>query len=497
MNELDLISSNEAHTTRVGSDIAAVLKPGDLVFLQGNLGVGKSVLARAIVRHLAGDNELEVPSPTYTLCQQYDSELPVAHLDLYRLSQADEINELGLDDILVEGCALIEWPERAFDHLPENTVRIVLSDKDSGQRSLNFSGNAEIISRLKRSFLIRDFLVQTGCGDTERKHLTGDASARSYELVSCNNKNALLMNSPAAPDGPPVKHGKPYSRIAHIAEDVRAFVGIDKLLREYGFNAPEIIGTNLDDGLLLIEHLGSQGILDASGSPVTQRYKAAIEFLARLHEIKWPKDVVISSGYTHHIPPYDPEAMLIEVALLTDWYLPEFSKHPLSVDQQEQFREIWLNYADHLQATEHTLVLRDFHSPNVLWCEEKTGTDRIGVIDFQDAVIGPSAYDVASLAQDARVDISREMEMTLLDHYISTRMAGTLPFDEVRFRADYALMAAQRATKILGIFVRLNRRDGKPVYLNHLPRIQEYLKRSLQHPVCSELKTWVESVTEL
>lgn len=139
------------------------------------------------------------------------------------------------------------------------------------------------------------------------------------------------------------------------------------------------------------------------------------------------------------------------------------------------------------QHAEKSLVLRDYHSPNLIWRPEREGDDRLGVIDFQDAMIGPAAYDVASLAVDARVTISPELERATVEAYCAARAAAG-PFDRAAFDRAYAIMAAQRNSKIIGIFVRLNERDGKPHYLRHLPRIRDYLRRALAHPDLAELK---------
>jgi aminoglycoside/choline kinase family phosphotransferase len=135
-------------------------------------------------------------------------------------------------------------------------------------------------------------------------------------------------------------------------------------------------------------------------------------------------------------------------------------------------------------------VLRDFHSPNLLWLAEREGVARVGLLDFQDAVLGSPAYDVASLLMDARVDVSEVMELKLLARYAIGRKARDPGFDPVRFAGRYAVLGAQRATKILGIFARLDRRDRKPQYLRHLPRVWNYLLRSLQHPALAELQNW-------
>jgi aminoglycoside/choline kinase family phosphotransferase len=137
-----------------------------------------------------------------------------------------------------------------------------------------------------------------------------------------------------------------------------------------------------------------------------------------------------------------------------------------------------------------TWVLRDYHSPNLLWLPDRSDIARIGVLDFQDALTGPAAYDVASLLQDARVDVPEAMEVTLLSRYVRARLHDDPDFDAAAFTRLYATLAAQRATKILGIFARLDRRDGKPQYLRHMPRIWNYLQRSLSHPTLASLRSW-------
>jgi hypothetical protein len=135
-------------------------------------------------------------------------------------------------------------------------------------------------------------------------------------------------------------------------------------------------------------------------------------------------------------------------------------------------------------------VLRDFHSPNLLWLADRRGIARIGLLDFQDAVMGPAAYDLASLLQDARVDIPELTEVALLGRYVKSRGDTDANFAPADFIKVYATLAAQRASKILGIFSRLDRRDGKPQYLRHIPRVWSYLQRCLAHPSLAALNAW-------
>ncbi|MCO5155409.1 MAG: tRNA (adenosine(37)-N6)-threonylcarbamoyltransferase complex ATPase subunit type 1 TsaE [Aquamicrobium sp.] len=486
--------ADEDATSRLGEDIAAILRPGDALLLSGDLGMGKTTLARAVIRALAGDPALDVPSPTFTMVQSYPGRVPVHHFDLYRLAAPDELEELGLAEALGEGAVLVEWPERAEGALPAGAARLVLSEAGDG-RDAEITGPAAFLARLSRSLAIRAFLDGAGLPGAARRFLTGDASARAYETVSLPGRPAvILMDAPRRPDGPPIRDGLPYSRIAHLAESVTPFVAIAGALRAEGFCAPEIYAADLDRGLLLVENLGAEGVLDGDGSPVPERYIAAAELLAEMHARDWPRRIDVASGIVHEVPPYDRRALAIETELLTDWYLPHVSGRPVdkgTVDEAARaaYGAAWAGVFDLLEDAEKTLVLRDYHSPNLIWRADREGRDRVGLIDFQDAVIGPAAYDVASLAMDARVDIPPELERSLVEAYCAARAAQG-GFDRAGFDVAYAAMAAQRNSKILGIFVRLNLRDGKPGYMRHLPRIRDYLSRALAHPALGELRAF-------
>lgn len=485
---LKLELADEAATLSLGEDIAAMVRVGDVLALKGDLGMGKTTLARAIIRALAGDPALEVPSPTFTLVQAYATRVPVQHFDLYRLTSPDELGELGFSEAVRDGIVLVEWPERAGDDMPGDAVQVTLSEKGAG-RDVEFEGSADFIERLERSLAIRAFLDRSGFGGATRRFLIGDASTRAYETVALDGHTPLiLMNAPRKPDGPPIRDGKPYSRIAHLAESVAPFVAIAKALRDEGFAAPEIPAADLDKGLLLVEHLGAQGVLDADGLPIEERYVAAAEVLAEIHGRRWESRIPVAPDVIHEVPPYDHGAMAIETELLIDWYLPYQAGRQASEEERRDFAAAWRGVFAALDEAEKSLVLRDYHSPNIIWRPERSGHDRIGIIDFQDAMIGPSAYDVASLAMDARVTIPADLEMRILESYCAARFTAG-DFDRTGFERAYAMMAAQRNSKILGIFVRLNVRDGKAAYLKHLPRIRDYLARALAHPALKDVAT--------
>ncbi len=485
---LTLHANSETETAQIAADIGLALKPGDLLLLEGDLGAGKTVFCRSLIRTLAENPVLEVPSPTYTLCQTYDGRLPVAHYDLYRLAGMDELDELGWEDFLETGVSLMEWPGNCFDETPVNSVTITITAGTGDERTLLIDGEPSLKERIERSFEVRRFLRNSGRPDAVRKFLLGDASVRSYETI---DNETVLMNAPEMPDGPIVKNGKPYSKIAHLAENVTAFVAIDEVLRSKGFRAPEIYSRDLDAGLLLIEHLGNNGLIDLDGKPIAERYFAAAQLLAEMHEQSFGNQVILSEAVCHDIPAYDRGAMMAEVELMLKWYVPHYSK---SEPDPGTFIGIWNALIDKLQDHPTSLVLRDYHSPNLIWDDREKGSRRVGLIDFQDAVIGPQSYDLASLAQDARVSISEALEAEILQHYVSARHRLAPAFDETQFRTGYAIMAAQRATKVIGIFVRLDVRDNKPNYLQHLPRAKDYLARSLRHPVLRQYRKWVSTV---
>jgi hypothetical protein len=194
----------------------------------------------------------------------------------------------------------------------------------------------------------------------------------------------------------------------------------------------------------------------------------------------------------YEILPYDLDAYLIELELLLDWYLPH-SGAVVAADARMQFETLWRAALEEPLNAPKTWVLRDFHSPNLLWLPDRRGTARIGMLDFQDTLIGPHAYDVASLLMDARADVSEALELALMSRYAFGRSEKDPSFDPDLFARQYVTLGAQRATKIMGIFARLERRDGKPQYLKHLPRVRNYLMRALGHPSLEGLKAWYDT----
>jgi N-acetylmuramate 1-kinase len=485
---------DEDATVRFAADIAAALEPGDLVTLSGDLGAGKTTFARALIRTLAGDENIEVPSPTFTFLQTY--ELPrfeLVHADLYRLAGASELAELGFDDLPDGAVVLMEWPDRAAGFLPVDRFDITFTLAPAlgpGVRNVRYAGYGSFAPRAERIARIRSFLDAAGFGDALRRRMQGDASTRIFERLTLDGENAILMNAPRRPDGPPVRDGKPYSAIAHLAEDVVPYVAMADALRGRGLSAPEILHADLDHGLIVMEDLGEKRVVAGEPpAPIEECYAAAVDLLASLHGYDLPGTLPVTLEIDYELPRYDMQALLIEVELLLDWYMVGAGTAPPSI-MRKAFVQLWREALAPALSAPPTWVLRDYHSPNLLWLPERDDIARIGVLDFQDALIGPAAYDVASLLQDARVDVPEAMEVALLSRYVRARFADDRGFDAAGFTRLYATLAAQRATKILGIFARLDQRDGKSQYLRHMPRLWNYLQRSLAHPALASLKAW-------
>ncbi len=314
-----------------------------------------------------------------------------------------------------------------------------------------------------RETLIASFLAAAGWGDAERGVLADDASFRRYDRLIRGDKQAVLMDAP-----PPM-------------EDVRSFIHVDRLLRGMGLSAPEIIAEDAEAGLLLLEDLGDNTYTRvlADGGDEAALYELALDLLVELHRRFKGNET---------LPPYDDEAFLTEATLLTDWYLPALQGQETPASVRTEYCELWLAALAEARRMPATLVLRDYHVDNMIWLPDRSGAAACGLLDFQDARLGPVTYDLVSLFEDARRDVPTALTAKLLDRYLE----AFPELDREAFTASYAIMGAQRSAKILGIFTRLDRRDGKPGYLTHIPRVWRWLEGDLAHPALADLRAWFE-----
>ena len=305
-----------------------------------------------------------------------------------------------------------------------------------------------------------EFLAKHGWEGAEIRPLAGDASFRRYFRIHRGGETAVLM------DAPP-EH-----------EDIGPFLSVAGHLLDRGFAPPRPLAVDRGLGLLLLEDFGDDRV-----GPLLQRepereraiYEAAVDILVRLAAQPAPEDVA----------PYDDGAMRREVLLFPEWYMPALGLAGDAEPYLAAWGEAWGGVVD-VALRNPVLVLRDYHADNLMVIE---GREELGLLDFQDALAGHAAYDLVSLLQDARREVRPDLEEAMIARYVE----GANVADPARFRADYEVLGAQRNTKILGIFTRLWKRDGKPNYLPLQPRVWSYLERNLAHPVLAPVRAWYDA----
>lgn len=315
-----------------------------------------------------------------------------------------------------------------------------------------------------RSAAVSAFLAGAGWGGAAIAPLAGDASFRHYYRLRDNGAQAVLMDAPPA------------------REDVRPFVRIARHLHGLGLSAPSILAADEAQGLLLLEDFG-----DDTFSRLLQRkdaedqlYALAVDVLIRLHTLD------PAAALPQALPAYDERRLLDEALLLTDWWLPAACGRATDEAVRESYITCWRRALEPVLAQPRTLVLRDFHVDNLMRLDGRSGLAACGLLDFQDAVAGPAAYDLMSLLEDARRDIAPELKARMLARY----HAGVAAARTDAFETAFATLAAQRHAKVIGIFTRLWRRDGKPLYLAHIPRVWRLLEAALTQPALAELNDW-------
>jgi tRNA threonylcarbamoyl adenosine modification protein YjeE len=482
-------------TVGLAEALSLFLRPGDTLAVSGELGTGKTTLIRALLQAFCDQAALEVPSPTFTLAQAYDGagfRFPLTHADFYRLKSPDEVYELGLDEALEHGALLIEWPEKA-PGLFETSRADLRLNLEGDKRSARLSSKDEAINlRLARLSVIDKFLKSSPCAGARRRFLQGDASPRAYERLHMKSGGtAVLLNALAQPDRSVGVHRLNYMKVTHLApnEAIAPILAIGNELRRRGLCVPRHLRHDIDQSLLLQEDLGDSFIAQ-NGAPVPERYEAAIDVLVHMHTQEWPAVAKSPEGAMHEIPDYSREAFQTEARLFLEFFLPLLNGAPAQKNEVQDFEAAFDDMFDQLSNAPHNWTLFDFHSPNVMWLEERVGIERVGLLDFQDTRCGPEAYDLVSLTQDARVSVSMALEQALLERYLKARLAKDKTYDVPGLKTAYAICGAQRATRILGVFARLAYQDAKLHYLKHIPRVSDYLDRCLTNPVTHALKEW-------
>lgn len=318
----------------------------------------------------------------------------------------------------------------------------------------------------EREAEIAAFLAANGWRFEELRPLAGDASFRSYRRLVRGDRRAVVMDAPPA------------------HEDVRPFVRMAAHLRGLGFSAPAVLAADLDAGLLLLEDLGDDTFtrLLAAGADERTLYRLAVDVLIALHAL--PAEQTVPAG----LPAYDLERLTKEALLFVDWYLPAVTGASLLPAARAAYLQAWKDVLPTVMTQPPTLVLRDYHVDNLLRLADRPGLAACGLLDFQDAVAGAGAYDLMSLLEDARRDIGEPLRAEMLARYREHARRAAAP----GFAEAYAILAAQRHAKVIGIFTRLSRRDGKHGYLVHIPRVWRLLERALANGALAPVAAWFD-----
>lgn len=343
------------------------------------------------------------------------------------------------------------------------------------------------------------FLDTAGWGDATHHPLPADASTRRYVRLEQDGKRAMLMDAPAAaeapvcpPDaGPQERAALGYNAVARLAgSNLTAFAGLADALCERGFSAPTVLASDTQSGFLLLEDLGDDLIARLLPGELHEGtlYAKAVDVLAAIYRSSFP-EVVERDGEAWPLLPYDATALMAEADLFLDWFMDRHAGASLDDAARADWHDIWASALERLDHCAPGLVLRDFHAENLIYLPDRDGEAEIGLLDFQDALIGHPAYDLVSLIEDARRNVERKLAVPLKARFVAK--AGI--DDAAGFDSAYAVLGAQRNAKILGIFVRLAVRDGKARYLDLLPRVARHFVADLQHPALMPLHMWMKS----
>jgi N-acetylmuramate 1-kinase len=316
------------------------------------------------------------------------------------------------------------------------------------------------------------FLKDAGLQEIRKIRISGDASNRRYQRIFSQGESYMLMDSPVD------------------KEPVAPFIKVDALLLERGFSAPKIIKQDESRGLLLLEDFGNtlfskffhEAAVEDEQLVQQKLYREAVNILIALSQ-----QGLEGAFACDDIPHYSEDILEREAGAFGEWFLPEILKGEQLKEAQHSWTLLWRYLISSADLTPEVLVLRDYHVDNLCWLQEREGLQRVGLLDFQDALRGSKAYDLVSLLEDARRDVPPALQALLKSEYIAA-----LGLDEAKFNRDYALYGAQRNAKILGYFVRLYRRDGKPRYLAMIERVWTYFLADIEHPSLNDVQQWIQ-----
>ena len=444
---------NPEATDRLALLFAHALGAGDALLLSGPIGAGKSHLARTLIRERLGNPGEDVPSPSFTLVQTYPADPPIWHADLYRLTHPDEVLELGLDEAFRSAVALVEWPDRLGADAPESAISVTLSVAGEGRRAVVQVPGRPALAAALRAMALADFVERCGWGEAKRGPMAGDASGRRLERLTLDGRTAVLLDNPPG-----------------LPDRLEDFLRMDRHLRRIGLSAPEVMAEDLANGFVLMEDFGDMLF--------ARRLVEAPDTEADLYQLA--ADLLIEMQ-AHPAPPGLPD---LSAEAWADAAMLSVTEYRLGVTgdlaDPAPLKAALAGATRRLADGPRVLIHRDYFAGNLLLLPRE-GLRRAGLIDFQLGQLGQPVYDLVSLLQDARRDVSPLVVAEVTARFKAAK--GDAGFD-----AAYAVWGVQRALRILGVFARLCRTEGRAEYLPHLPRVMRDLRQNLQHPELAALK---------
>lgn len=480
---------NEEAMLALGAQVSRYAEGGDFIALSGTLGMGKSTFARGFIRALAQDETLTVPSPTFTLVQQYEkTRLPLAHVDAYRIETPEDIYALGLEDVFEHGVVLMEWAEKGVGTIPEaeepyrypmesefgSRLDITLKEGADGGRIVMFNAGG---SWYQRMGLVlpeyarpvteegrRVFLESQGVTE-EANSISPDCSFRTYYRLHTKEGSRILMDAP-----PPMENTQTFDRVA-------------TLLKQKGVRVPTLYGADHDKGYILTEDFGGTVLREAvqKGADAKDWLTVAVDLL-----VKWANEGAVSLPCA-----YGAGAVWQEACRYTDWYLPSITGHATAVEDRKTLQHLFYQVYPHIEKLPKGFTHWDFHVDNLMCLGEKPSAENLGVIDFQDARCGTIAFDLCCLLED-RFPADKATKEALIDYFL----AGLdTKVDKEDFMAAYAISVTHRFLKITGLLERLERRDGRVNVKARMPQVWATLREATQHDVLSDIRAFLTELS--
>lgn len=462
-------------------NLCKIIESNDVILLNGKIGSGKTTLARHIINQILQIDISEITSPTFNLYQVYENNnQKINHYDFYRIENDIDLQEIDLEDSLGEGITIIEWADKYQNYLPDSYLEIEILEIDCF-RTYKLRGCGSFKNRINKHNSLVSFLSKFKKPIIKVEKIQGDASKRIYKRIQTKEESLILMiyDEKEKKENP-----------SKLSEQIHDYVSICQYLSDINIRVPKIYAVDYKNQFLIQEDFGDLKYSEIFlKEDFRKLYEPAIDTLINIAKNECPKNIKTDQAI-YKFEDYDKNIYLSEVNIFIDWYWPYVKGSVCIDDIKLEFLEIWKNLLDKI-SDDKSLVLRDFHSPNLIFQPHGNGIGKCGVIDFQDALIGHPLYDLVSLAQDARVSIKLDQEFFLIEYYMKNLNFKNYQFNNHEFMNQYNILGAQRALKILGVFARLSMAYQKHEYLIHIPRILDYINRNIRNESLTSLSSWL------